>query len=87
MLLSLQPDADRDETLKNLRQVQAAATDLSGFDVSGAAYPVLMAYLEWASNAVHALQSQVSSSDLDRLIFTRGYDRLLSQPRSRRLTG
>ena len=79
MLLSLQRGADRDEVLKNLREaVRSAATDLMSKRASGSAYQWLIAYLEWAGNVVQVLQDQVSAADVDRLIFTRGYERLLS---------
>jgi hypothetical protein len=36
------------------------------------------AYLEWVTNTVRQLGNQLSPADLDRLVLTRGYDRLLA---------
>jgi len=45
---------------------------------SGPAHDRLTAYLEWTTGAVQHLSNQISSEDLDRLVLTPGYERLLS---------
>jgi hypothetical protein len=42
------------------------------------AYERLLAYIEWTSAAVRMLGSQVSNSDLDRLVLTERYRLLLA---------
>jgi hypothetical protein len=36
------------------------------------------AYLDWASDSVRMLEHRVSAADIDRLVLTRGYERLLA---------
>ena len=38
----------------------------------------LTGYLEWATKSARMLHNRISAADIDRLIFTRGYDRLLA---------
>lgn len=45
---------------------------------SGPAHDRLTAYLAWATNAVLMLEHRISAADIDRLVLTRGYKRLLS---------
>lgn len=44
----------------------------------GAAQGRLAGYLEWVTSTVQQLGSQISAADLDRLVLTPGYGRLLS---------
>jgi hypothetical protein len=45
---------------------------------SGPAHDRLTAYVEWTTTAMQQLGNQISSADLDRLVLTPGYGRLLS---------
>lgn len=71
------PGADRGNVLNALREVLTAASNLRGAH-SDSAHGRLTAYIEWATNAVSMLHGQVSQADVERLILTRGYERLLS---------
>ncbi|GLW57851.1 PIN domain-containing protein [Kitasatospora phosalacinea] len=78
MQLSLLPGTNRDNALTALTKVTEKVTNLytgSGhYDAGG----LLLAYLEWASDAVYSLEGVVSPADLDRLILTRRHDQLLA---------
>lgn len=76
MLVTPRPGVDRRNLLDNLRSVSSAVADLRGGGPQGA-YKRLLSYLEWTSNAVRILSNQISSADLDRLVLTKGYERLL----------
>ena len=87
MLVTLYPSANRDDVLRTLREIESAAHNAhnhSGFHGS-AAYSHLTSYLEWATNSVRMLEHRVSAADIDRLVCTRGYERLVSAAGS--LTG
>jgi hypothetical protein len=71
------PGANRENVLKMLREVHSAASNTwSGG--SSSAHGRLTEYVEWATTAVSMLSGQVSRADIDRLILTRGYERLLA---------
>lgn len=76
MLITPRPGIDRRNLLDSLRSVSSAISNLRGGGPQGA-YARLLAYLEWTSNAVRTLSNQISSADLDRLVLTKGYERLL----------
>ena len=76
MLVTPRPGVDRRNLLDNLRSVSGAVSNLRGGGPQGA-YKRLLAYLEWTSDAVRLLSNQISSADLDRLVLTKGYERLL----------
>lgn len=77
MLVTPLPGTTRDHLLKTLREQHSAVFNLwSGG--SGAAHDRLTAYIEWTTNAVQHLGNQISAADLDRLVLTRGYERLLA---------
>jgi len=76
-LLTPMPGVGRDHLLKTLREVHTAASNIWGGG-TGPADRRLTEYVEWATNSVQMLGGQISSADLDRLILTRGYERLLS---------
>jgi hypothetical protein len=76
MLVTPYPGANRDDVLRALRDIQSAVQNAG--NVHGQAYDRLTAYLEWATNAVRMLEHRLSSADIDRLVLTRGYDRLLA---------
>jgi hypothetical protein len=54
-------------------------SNLAGGVVGGSAYQWLLAYLDWANEAVRALRLLVSSDDIDRLVLTRRYELLLAR--------
>jgi hypothetical protein len=77
MLITPRPGAHRDGIIKALQQVQRDAFGLRGAGGAGA-WPRLLKYLEWATDAVGLLQDQISGKDIDRLIQTRRYYALLA---------
>ena len=83
MLPTLYPGANRGDVLKTLREIASAAQDAS--NIHGPAYTRVTAYLEWVTNSVRMLEHRVSAADVDRLVLTRGYERLVSAAGS--LTG
>lgn len=87
MLVTLYPGAGRDDVLRTLREIESAADNAnqhSGFH-GWKAYSRLTSYLEWATTSVRLLEHRVSAADLDRLVCTRGYERLVAAAAS--LTG
>jgi hypothetical protein len=79
VLVTLLPGASRDNLLKNLRQIHNDTVNLRGGARPGdTAQQEIGRYLEWAANAVRILGMQIAAADVDRLVLTRGYDRLLS---------
>jgi hypothetical protein len=76
MLVTLYPGANRDDVLRTLREI-ASAAQIAG-NTHGPAYDRLTAYLEWATTSVQMLEHRVSAADIDRLVLTCGYERLLS---------
>jgi hypothetical protein len=77
MLVTPLPGTSRDHLLKTLREQHSAASNVwSGHQ--GSAQCWLDAYLEWATSALQHLGNQVTRADIDRLVLTPGYVRLLS---------
>jgi hypothetical protein len=76
MLVTLYPGADRDNVLQTLRDIRSAAQTAS--NAHGPAHNRLTAYLEWATNSVRMLEHRIRTADIDRLVLTRGYERLLA---------
>lgn len=77
MLLTPLPGTSRDNLLKSLRETHTAVYNLwSGG--SGSAHDRLGAYVEWTVTATQYLGNQISAADLDRLVLTIGYERLLA---------
>lgn len=76
MLVTLHPGANRDDVLRTLRGIQSAVQNAG--NVHGLAQARLAAYLEWATNSIRMLEHRVSAADIDRLVLTRSYDRLLA---------
>jgi hypothetical protein len=70
------PGADREDVFRTLRDIQSVVQNVG--NVHGQAYDRLVAYLEWANNSVRMLEHRLSSADIDHLVLTRGYDRLLA---------
>ena len=77
MLVTPRPGVDRRNLLDILGQVHTRAFNLrSGGGPN--AYGWLLSYLEWTDEAVRMLGSQISSADLERLVLTKSYERLLT---------
>lgn len=76
MLITPRPGVNRDNLLKTLRTVHE---DVANLYTSGphTAYKRLLAYLEWANDAVRHLARQISDADLNRLVLTPRYAALL----------
>ncbi|MEU3879839.1 hypothetical protein [Streptomyces californicus] len=70
------PGTHRDNVLSALWSVSVAAGNLDSQHHSSA-YGRLLAYLEWVNESLRMLVSQISASDIDRLIRTRMYQSLL----------
>jgi hypothetical protein len=77
MLVTLHPGANRRDVLEVLTGIRAEADNATGPGNSGAAGH-LTGYLEWAARSARMLHNRLRAADIDRLIFTPGYDRLLS---------
>jgi hypothetical protein len=77
MLISPRPGVNRQNLLQALGQVHDAVNNLRGGG-AGDAQRRLAGYLEWATATVRRLSNQISAADLDQLVLTRSYDRLLS---------
>lgn len=76
MLVAIYPGANRDDVLSTLRDIASKVHDAG--NVHGPAHARVTAYLEWATNSVRMLEHRVSTADIDRLVLTRGYERLLA---------
>lgn len=76
MLVTIYPGAGRQDVLDTLRSIHSKIGDAG--NVHGSAVARAIAYLDWANDAVHMLEHRVSTADIDRLILTSGYARLLS---------
>ena len=77
MLDTPRPGVDRRNLLNTLGQVHTRAFNLrSGGGPN--AYGWLLSYRERTDEAVRMLGSQINSADLDRLVLTKGYERLLA---------
>lgn len=83
MLVTPLPGANRGDILTTFRMLQGQAADAG--NTHGGAYKRLMAYLDWATTCERMLQARLTRDDIDRLILTRGYERLLAAAGS--LTG
>lgn len=77
MLITPLPGAKREDILRTLREMHTAVGNAySGHQ--GNAQAKLGAYLEWTTLAVSHLSSQISPADLDWLVLTPAYGRLLA---------
>jgi len=76
MLVTIYPGSNRDDVLGALRDV--ASKVLNAGNAHGPAQARVAAYLEWATDSVRMLEHRVSMADIDRLVLTRGYERLLA---------
>jgi len=77
MLITPVPGASREQLQKTMQEQHVAVLNLRGAHHSSA-QGSLGAYLEWTANAVQHLANQISPADLDRLVLTSGYSRLLA---------
>lgn len=76
-LISPLPGVSRAHLRDSLKQLWTEADNIRG-GTYGSVFEQLPRYLNWASGAVRTLANQVRPADIDRLILTRGYDRLLT---------
>jgi hypothetical protein len=75
MLVTMYPGANRDDVLSTLRDLGSKVHDAG--NVHGPAHARVTSYLEWVTDSVRMLERRVSRADIDRLVLTRGYERLL----------
>ncbi len=76
-LIAPLPGISREHLRDSLHQLWVEAVNIrNGTYGSGPAQ--LARYLNWTSGAVKVLANQIRPADIDRLILTRGYERLLS---------
>jgi hypothetical protein len=71
------PGVSRSHLRDSLQQLWTEAYSIRA-GTYGSAFEQLTRYLNWASGAVKTLVNQVRPEDIDRLILTRGYERLLT---------
>jgi hypothetical protein len=76
MLVTIYPGANRDDVLSTLRDIESRVHDAG--NAHGPAHARVTAYLDWATDSVRMLEHRVSTADIDRLVLTRGYERLLA---------
>lgn len=78
MLITPLPGTDRRSLRSVLSTVHTDVGNLAGGGGNGTAQDRVAAYLEWVTSSVRQLSTQISAADLDRLVLTKGYDRLLA---------
>jgi hypothetical protein len=78
MLITPLPGADRRHLRDSLSAVCNAVFNLRAGGGPGPAQNRVAGYLEWATSTIQQLAGQVSPGDLDGLVLTPGYERLLS---------
>jgi PIN domain len=76
MLVTIYPGARRPDVLETLRGIHSKIGD--AVNVHGSAVARAIAYLDWANDSVRMLEHRVSAADINRLVLTPGYERLLS---------
>jgi hypothetical protein len=77
MLITPRPGADRRNIREALRNAHTSVGNLQGAGPE-TAFSRLMRYLNWATDTASVLHHQISDDDIDRLVFTRRYQALLS---------
>lgn len=78
MLITPRPGADPITTRNALEEARnAAANRIGGQSPYDTAEDRLLAYLDWATDAVQKLRYAISDADIDRLVLTRRYYALL----------
>jgi hypothetical protein len=75
MLVSPYPGAHRKNVRESLGRVKGGLLDVKN---AKAGWPRLVAYLTWATDSARLLEHQLTPADVRQLIFTPGYERLLS---------
>jgi hypothetical protein len=79
MLITPLPGVNRENLLNSLQSVYTDVYNLrGGGGPAHTAHDRLLAYIEWTNSAVRMLASQLSSSDLTRLVLTDRYRLLVS---------
>lgn len=76
MLVTIYPGARRPDVLETLRGIHSKIGDAA--NIHGSAMARAVAYLDWANASVRMLEHRVSAADIERLVLTPGYERLLS---------
>ncbi|MFJ7211072.1 PIN domain-containing protein [Amycolatopsis sp. NPDC098790] len=79
MLVTLVPGADRANVERTLRELHTDAYNVRA-DAAGRAIHAadrVVRYFQWAHSAARRLRGQITQADIDRLILTRPYDRLM----------
>jgi len=76
MLVTIYPGATRPDVLDTLRGIHSKIGDAA--NVHGSAVARAVAYLDWANGSVRMLEHRVSAADINRLVLTPGYERILS---------
>jgi hypothetical protein len=76
-LIAPLPGVSRTHLRASLHQLWTEASNIRG-GTYGSGFEQLARYLNWASSAVRTLANQIKPADIDRLILTRGYERLLT---------
>jgi hypothetical protein len=71
------PGISRVQLRDSLHHLWGEATNIRN-GTYGSGPKQLASYLNWTSGAVKVLKNQVRSADIDRLVLTRGYERLLA---------
>jgi hypothetical protein len=77
MLVTLHPGANRRDVIDTLARIRGEADNAMGPGNAGTAGR-LTGYLEWAGRSASMLRNRIKATDIDRVIVTRGYDRLLT---------
>jgi hypothetical protein len=77
VLVTPRPGVSQEILLKNLRELHDSVFNFGGGGGPGPAQARIRTYLEWTVNAARQLGYLVSASDIDRLVLTVGYNRLL----------
>ena len=76
-LIAPLPGVSRAQLRASLHQLWTEGSNIRG-GTYGSGSEQLARYLNWASSAVRTLANQIRPADIDRLILTRGYERLLT---------
>jgi hypothetical protein len=76
MLVSIYPGANRPGVLETLRGIHSTIGNAA--NVRDSAVARATAYLGWANESERMLRHRVSAADIDRLVLTPGYQRILT---------
>jgi hypothetical protein len=78
VLVTTLPGTAQENLRAALRDVRTQVSNLRTGGAGRSTHERLLAYLDWANEAVRLLHSQVSAADVDRLVLTNRYELLLS---------